>query len=85
MKTKADSLTLITAEEIVGEEQADWYALTPLERWRESAKLWEVYLAMGGSLDPEPDTQSPFFDAATPSTRPVDGRPGLRVIRRGGI
>ena len=55
---------MITAEEIAGEEQADWYSLTPLERWRESVQLWEVYLALGGSLDPEPDTQSPFFDTA---------------------
>lgn len=25
-------------------------------------KLWETYLALGGSLEPERDTQSPFFD-----------------------
>ena len=72
----------ISAEELVGEEWADWYSLTPMERWRESAKLWEVYLSLGGSLDPEPDTQSPFFDREAPSSRPVDGRPGLRVVRR---
>ena len=29
--------------------------MTPRERWQESAKLWHHYLAMGGSLDPEPD------------------------------
>ena len=29
-------------------------------RWAESMKLWEFYLAMGGSLDPEYDPQSPF-------------------------
>lgn len=76
---------MITAEELVGEEQAEWYALTPLERWHESAKLWETYLAMGGSLDPEPDTQSPFFDPETPYTRPVDGRSGLHLVRRGRV
>ena len=76
---------MISAEQLVGEELADWYSLTPLERWRESAKLWEVYLSLGGSLDPEPDTQSPFFDPNAPSPRPVDGRAGLRVIRRGGV
>jgi hypothetical protein len=76
---------MISAEELVGEEQAEWYSMTPMERWRESSKLWEVYLAMGGSLDPEPDTQSPFFDRDAPFSRPVDGRPGLRVIRRGGV
>jgi hypothetical protein len=25
-------------------------------------KLRQTYLALGGSLDPEPDTQSPFYD-----------------------
>src|SRR5205823_5658624 len=54
---------MISAQELVGEELAEWYSLTPLERWRESEKLWQVYLSLGGSLDPEPDTQSPFFDA----------------------
>ena len=76
---------MISAEELVGEEQAEWYTLTPMERWRASAKLWEVYLALGGSLDPEPDTQSPFFDPAAPSARPVDGRAGLRIVRRSRI
>ncbi len=76
---------MISAEQLVGEEVAEWYSLTPLERWRESGKLWEVYLSLGGSLDPEPDTQSPFFDAATQSSRPVDGRAGLRVVRRGRV
>lgn len=47
---------------LVGPEWAAWYALTPQERWRESQKLWETYLAAGGPLDPEPDPQSPFFD-----------------------
>jgi hypothetical protein len=76
---------MISAEELVGEEQAEWYSMTPMERWEESGKLWEVYLAMGGSLDPEPDTQSPFFDPEEQGARPVDGRTGLRVIRRGRV
>ena len=76
---------MISADELVGEEQAEWYSLTPMERWRESAKLWEMFLALGGSLDPEPYTQSPFFDPETPSPRPVDGRARLRVVRRGGV
>ena len=73
----------ISAEELVGEEWAEWYSLTPIERFRESEKLWETYLSLGGSLDPEPDTQSPFFDRNAPSTRPVDGRPGVHIVRRG--
>ena len=66
-------------------EWLEWYALTPLERWAESEKLWAHYLAVGGSLDPEPDTQSPFFDPAAQSSRPVDGRSGLRVVRCGRV
>ncbi len=73
---------MTSAEELVGEEQAEWYSLTPLERWRESEKLWQTYLSLGGSLDPEPDTQSPFFDPDESRPRTVDGRPGVRVVRR---
>ena len=59
------------AEDLVGPRWAEWYALTPAERTRESSKLWPLYLALGGSLDPEPDTQSPFFDAeAQPESAP---------------
>jgi hypothetical protein len=63
----------------------EWYAMTPLERWRESAVLWQFYLEVGGSLDPEPDSQSPF-DAVMPRGKaPAYGRPGLRVLRRSGV
>lgn len=77
--------TLISPEDLVGEEWAEWYRLTPAERWRESLKLWQAYVSLGGSLDPEPDTQSPFFDPPAPRSRAVDGRSGVRVIRRGGV
>ena len=73
---------MITPEELVGEEWAEWYQLTPLERWLESEKLSETYLYLGGSLDPEPDTQSPFFDPSAPSPRVVNERAGVRVLRR---
>jgi len=73
---------VIPIEEIVGEEWAEWYRLTPLDRWRESQKLWQAYLALGGSLDAEPDTQSPFFDQSATRPRSADGRPGVRVLRR---
>jgi hypothetical protein len=63
----------------------EWYRLTPQERWRESQKLWEFYLLMGVSLDPEPDSQSPFDPDFAPGLVPADGRPGVRVIRRSGI
>jgi hypothetical protein len=73
---------MITPEEIVGEEWASWYRLSPQERWRESEKLWEIYLYLGGPLDPEPDTQSPFFDPEESSKDAAHGRSRLRILRR---
>ena len=81
-RTKLFSLR---APEKSEDEWMDWYRLTPLERWRESEKLWAFFLSIGGSLDPEPDSESPFYDDQTPSPRPVDGRTVLRILRRGGI
>ena len=75
----------ITAEELVGEEWAEWYRMTPVERFTESMRLWETYLALGGSLEPEPDTQSPFFDPEEWRENAADGPPGVRVLRRGGV
>ena len=77
--------SMIQPEELVGDEWAEWYRLTPVQRWQESEKLWQTYLALGGTLDPEPDTQSPFFDASAPRSGPADGRPGVRVLRRGRV
>ena len=73
---------MIQPEELVGGEWAEWYRLTPVQRWLESEKLWQTYLALGGSLDPEPDTQSPFFDSAKSRAGVADGRSGVRVVRR---
>jgi len=70
---------------LVDDEWLEWYRLTPAERWSESQKLWSFYLAVGGSLDPEPDSDSPFDSFYTQRARPVDGRSGLRVVRRGGV
>lgn len=75
---------MITPEEIVGEEWTAWYRLTQQERWCESEKLWEVCLYLGGSLEPEPDTQSPFFDPEA-SNATAAYPPGLRVLRRGRV
>ncbi len=47
-------------DDVTDPEWIEWHLLTPQERWRESQKLWETYLALGGSLDPDPDPQSPF-------------------------
>ena len=76
---------MLDPEDLVGGEWADWYRLTPAERWLESERLWIAYLSMGGTLDPEPDTQSPFFDPVAARPGSPDGRPGVRVLRRGGV
>ena len=66
----------------LNEEQAEWAKLTPLERYIESCKLWSTYLALGGSLDPEPDSQSPFNFPELECAVPADGRSGVHFIRR---
>jgi hypothetical protein len=45
-----------------------------------SERLWQIYFLLGGSLEPEPDTQSPFFDPLEPSARIANERPGMRVL-----
>jgi hypothetical protein len=62
---------MVQPDEVVGGEWAERYRLTPIQRWLESEKLRQAYLALGGSLDPEPDTQSPFFDVREPGPRPA--------------
>lgn len=76
---------MIDADDVIEGEWVEWYRLTPLERWRESARLWVHYQQIGGSLDPEPDPESPFYDGSPPGPGPLDGRPGLRVLRRSGV
>jgi hypothetical protein len=76
---------MLQPEDIVGEEWAEWYRMTPLQRWHVSGDLWDHYLQIGGSLDPEPDTQSPFYDGSAPGPCLADGRSGMRVLRRGGV
>jgi len=66
-------------------EWLEWFALTPQQRWAESEKLWAHYLEIGGRLDPEPDTQSPFFDPDARGEESADGWTGLRAVRRSGV
>ena len=73
---------MLKPEDIVGDEWAEWYQLDPSTRWKETEKLWSFFIQTGGSLDPEPDTQSPFYDAGLSSQMPADGRSGVRIIRR---
>ena len=67
------------------DEWQEWFRLTPAQRWKETEKLWRFYLSVGGSLDPEPDSQSPFRDAFAPGEVSSHGRPGVRLVRRGGV
>jgi hypothetical protein len=67
------------------DEWKEWLELTPIERFRQSEKIFAQYLAMGGSLDPDPDPTSPFYDAETSSAGAAYGRPGMRVLRRGPV
>lgn len=71
--------------ETCGDEWLEWYRLTPQERWGESAKLWDRFPTLGGSLDPEPDHQSPFHAPDARRAGAPDGRPDLRVVRRSGV
>ena len=77
-KTDAD----IDLSLFLNEEQAEWAKLTPQERYIESCKLWSTYLALGGSLDPEPDSQSPFNFPEFECAVPADGRSGVHFVRR---
>ena len=65
------------------DEWKEWIALSPIERFRESEKIFAQYLAMGGSLDPDPDPSSPFYDPEQWRPGAAYGRAGLRVLRRG--
>lgn len=56
-----DSAIIEQLADSMGDEWMEWCRMTPAERWQASGQLWDAYLAMGGSLDPEPDTQSPFY------------------------
>jgi len=62
----------------------EWALMTPVSRYVESQKLWAVYLGLGGSLDPQPDSQSPFDFPELERAVPADGRAGVHFVRRRG-
>jgi len=69
--------------EEMSEEWQEWLDLTPLERFRRSEEIFAQYLAMGGSLDPDPDPTSPFYFPEEWRPGAAHGRAGLRLLRRG--
>ena len=54
---------MIQAEELVGEEWAEWYRLTPLERWLESADV-----ALVDSISDKPPTPGIHAPELPPAT-----------------
>lgn len=52
---------MIDLESIVEPEWLDWYRKTPQERLLATEEAWAIYRQLGGSLDPDVDTQSPFW------------------------
>ena len=69
-------------EEVVGAEWWEWAQLTPEQRFARMEILWHDCLALGMSLDAEPDTQSPFYDPNEQRSVSADGKSGMRVLRR---
>ena len=82
-----DEMRLTRFREALDDEDSwkEWYRLSPLERWHESMKMWQFFLTVKGSLDPEPDPQSPFDDFLPRGAAPAYGRTGLRILRRGRV
>jgi hypothetical protein len=62
-------------------ETREWWSLTPAQRSAESQELWATFLALGGSLDPEPDWQSPFYFPETSGARSAHGRTSVHSLR----
>ncbi len=63
------------------EEQA-WLKLSPVQRLKESTKLWKLYLSLGGDLGPEPDPQSPFYFPEIRGKKSSNRRAGVHHLRR---
>ena len=58
-----EPLTEFFKDSFIEEEVLDWYRMSQAERFTESQKLWEVFVLLKGSYDPEPDSQSPFYSS----------------------
>lgn len=79
------ALLIRRIREDVGEEAFEWMRMTPQERIEESGRMWEMYRSLGGSLDPQPDSQSPFDFPELERALPSHGRAGVRDLRSGGV
>ena len=61
-------------EGIIDPDVLEWSRLTPAQRLDRSFELLQHYLAMGGSLDPEPDADSPFYVRPEPDEKQAKTR-----------
>jgi hypothetical protein len=77
-----DQTALVNPETIYPPDVLEWMALSPQERAARAGELWDIYLTYGGSLEPDIDPQSPFFDSEAPSSGASDGRAGVHLVRR---
>ena len=66
-------------------EEDEWLNLTPVQRIIESNRLWKLYLALGGNLDPEPNPQSPFYFQEIRCKKSANRRAGVHNLRRRGV
>jgi hypothetical protein len=65
-------------------EWLEFYLMTPEQRWARSAELRAQYLAMGGTLEPDPDPQSPFWSEEEIAEFAKAAVPrNVKMIRRG--
>ncbi|MBA3316159.1 MAG: hypothetical protein M3552_16155 [Planctomycetota bacterium] len=71
-----------SADQFLDPEWDEWYRLTPQQRWAESQELWATYLALGGSLEPDADPQSPFYDQTMDQPKNLLGLADAQITRR---
>ncbi len=76
---------MLSIDDFCEPEWAEWYLLSPAERWQCSQQMWQSFLDLGGTLAPEPDTQSPFFDEDEWREMSSDGGTSLHIVRRSGV
>lgn len=63
MREDRRQVTFKQSLQVEDPERLEWFGMTPTDRWRASMALWPAYRALGGSLEPEVDLQSPFWSA----------------------
>ncbi len=57
---------MVDVEDIYEPEWVAWFRQTPEERWKESARLWHHYVAIGGSRPESSKLSSPGTCATSP-------------------